>query len=694
VRRNTKKKEIIIVLLCLSAIAVSSGLLYHSLSKKSGGITTQIGTIVFKRKTAQRKLDSNSSWELLYKDSPVFNRDMIRTSDDSLSIIHFENGNELELDENTLVYIEIDEDNVTIDFLEGAVYIRNSTPGKPFIIKYGDTVVELEDAEASLIKNSDNTVTMAVRSGSGTITDRDGTETITRDDTVIISDSGFKIDRSQISLIEPPLNRFIISADTDITVNFTWQSTLTAPFVLHISSSRDFSDEKTVLCDTKSEKANFKPGSYYWKVSHRESDAMSIIGKFSVIQDAEPFLLLPENRSTVLSYSRNPVITFSWSSSAFPTSYTLNIYSDKALKDKVATKITDQKKATIDTLSFGTYYWNVTSMYNFSASDTNVSSNAGMFAIKKSDSVQLPDLLRPSNNDTFSSDFFKKNRLLFNWSRNADINEYELQISERLDFETLYYSGKTANTALYVEKHLPPGTYYWRLHYFDKAKDKYTYSDVRSFTVSSETAIEPISPGNRAVISSDKTIRIRWKDSSDWNYYRIELSKDHEFKDISESIVTRNNHADVHVAEGSYFWRISRLDDKGLPISTYTGGTFAVSGDSGDLSSTIVIVSPKNRSSIDMTNQSLLKISWKSDKDFDRYTVELLKDGISLIKKQTTRNNYTITELSKLDRGSFVIRISPSDTKEVSGSTESEFNILLQPLQKPGLITNEITISE
>ena len=91
-KKNTpfRASDLVIVLLCCAG-AIASGVLFwkeynRTLTKLN---EEPIGTIVFKKRTAQRKFSDRVVWDTLKQESPVYNGDTIRTIDQSEASITF-----------------------------------------------------------------------------------------------------------------------------------------------------------------------------------------------------------------------------------------------------------------------------------------------------------------------------------------------------------------------------------------------------------------------------------------------------------------------------------------------------------------------------------------------------------------------------------------------------------------------------
>ena len=103
-------------------ITACSVLLYADYARRadSGG-ARRIGTITFKKEVAQRKYQSQVIWEDLDRDAPVYNNDTIRTADLSEAVISLADGTKINMDENSLILLEMSGKGINIDFSSGSI---------------------------------------------------------------------------------------------------------------------------------------------------------------------------------------------------------------------------------------------------------------------------------------------------------------------------------------------------------------------------------------------------------------------------------------------------------------------------------------------------------------------------------------------------------------------------------------------
>ena len=130
-RKKTKFKshlsDFLIVLVCLSVCAVSLYFFWRMLNHSTvRSDKEKIATIYFKQKVAQRQFNDSVVWERLSQNSPLYDKDTIYTSDFSQAIVKFNDGTQLELNENTMLKLSYSEKGVEINISGGEIQIDAS----------------------------------------------------------------------------------------------------------------------------------------------------------------------------------------------------------------------------------------------------------------------------------------------------------------------------------------------------------------------------------------------------------------------------------------------------------------------------------------------------------------------------------------------------------------------------------------
>jgi len=112
-------------------ILVFSLLLYLDMRGGRGGARTEeIGTITFKRQTAQRKYAEQVVWDDLAQSVPVYNYDTIRTADMSEAVVRLKDGTEIALNENSMVLLVMSSDDASVEFMRGSIAARRDDAGR------------------------------------------------------------------------------------------------------------------------------------------------------------------------------------------------------------------------------------------------------------------------------------------------------------------------------------------------------------------------------------------------------------------------------------------------------------------------------------------------------------------------------------------------------------------------------------
>nr|MCR5046926.1 FecR family protein [Treponema sp.] len=100
-----------------------------------------IATITFKHKTAQRKFQERMIWDRLRQHSPVYDGDTIRTAAESEATIYFEDGNIMELGENTMAQVFFHDGQVETSVSGGVFVVDSSNAKNGALVKTGSSSV-------------------------------------------------------------------------------------------------------------------------------------------------------------------------------------------------------------------------------------------------------------------------------------------------------------------------------------------------------------------------------------------------------------------------------------------------------------------------------------------------------------------------------------------------------------------------
>ncbi len=104
-----------------------AALFYFDLHKNiSIGSFESIGTVSFKINSIQRKFDTAVVWQAIQSESPLRDKDTIKTYPEADAIIKLNDGTEIQVDENTMIYLDYSGKSPNINFEGGSIQINNS----------------------------------------------------------------------------------------------------------------------------------------------------------------------------------------------------------------------------------------------------------------------------------------------------------------------------------------------------------------------------------------------------------------------------------------------------------------------------------------------------------------------------------------------------------------------------------------
>ena len=185
----------------------------------------QIGIISFKQKTVQRKYGDRVVWEGMEASFPLYNRDSIRTGDLSDAEITLTDGTKLEIDENSLIVLNITKEEKEIDFAYGTLSANSSSndSGEAIKIKSGETVVALDKSDVSLKQNEDKSLILDVKSGVASLFQNGKENLINNGEKAVLSDQETKITKNPLKVISPSSNLKLASANAIADVEFAFE---------------------------------------------------------------------------------------------------------------------------------------------------------------------------------------------------------------------------------------------------------------------------------------------------------------------------------------------------------------------------------------------------------------------------------------------------------------------------------------
>ena len=188
-------------------IILFSCLFYFDLNRNINiGDFESIGTVSFKINSIQRKFDSAVVWHSISSNAPLKNRDTIKTYPESDAIIKLKDGTEIQVDENSMIFLDLQGNTPNINFEGGSIQINNSKSGKPnqeIVVKTKNQTLKLTGSDAK-IDSSGKNINVSMEKGSATIEDSDGkSQKLNSNEIATLGESGVTTRKTPYILQEP-----------------------------------------------------------------------------------------------------------------------------------------------------------------------------------------------------------------------------------------------------------------------------------------------------------------------------------------------------------------------------------------------------------------------------------------------------------------------------------------------------------
>ncbi|HQO03447.1 MAG TPA: DUF4962 domain-containing protein [Spirochaetota bacterium] len=707
--------KIDILVLSISAVIITtfSLLLYLDLTKRiEFGATQQVGNIIFKRKVAQRKYNRQVIWEEVEQNQTLYNRDSIRTAENSDAVIKLKDGTRIELGENSMILLSLSSDAININFAHGTIYAKRDAVGlqdlKKLTIQSNKTSVSIDTSNIKVSESIGKDIQVIVSKGTANIkTDKEERVVTSREKATIRSATGeMTVEKVVYRLIRPLPNEFLGNPGTVMPVGFTWdQNNYRGLSRCELSRDSDFSGIVQAT-DTSDSAASFSlsPGNYYWRVraiKGKGKSSESETRRFTILQVRPVTLRAPEHASTITYLRETPLIQLQWNKNNFATSYLIEISKSPDMKNTVRTIESLDTRIGLTLEKPGTYFWKVSPKSGVVSLNESWSSAVNSFTLAQQTRYQPPLLHFPGNNEKISSLELAHRKLLFNWESNSEIRAFRIMIaadrafSKELitkDVEANYYSTGSP---------LSQGTWHWKVAALHNGTQVSDYSNTGSFIITGRESVELLTPADSEILYLKKDteqsgIVFSWKKISVPGTYNVEISNDRNFSNIYRTFNSTGYSAQSNnITSGSYYWRVRFIGEKSAKeltrsiVRSFTLKAPLVAPE---------LVSPVH-TSIDMKNRTAIPFRWKKTRGATSYHLQLfaVKGGIRhlVFHERTAGNEYRFSQLKLLDRGEYLWSIKATRTEGTGGKIVQEsavsrglFTIKLDvPYKKPKILS-------
>ncbi|MDR1318363.1 MAG: hypothetical protein LBJ90_01960 [Treponema sp.] len=421
-KKRSGLPDLLVGSICLSGALLMGYLFWKDINRTLVKISeVPVGSITYKHNGAQRRFQERLIWGVVQRGSPVYKGDLIRTADLSDAVISFGTGVEIGLSENSLIQVfydtvaglrlELSGGNIAVDAKDTGLVV--SSGGRKVSVSAGSSASLDSDSESG-------SLSIKVAEGSASVSTAAGLQEIGAGAALIVAEDGQVEKKAQVTVISPQANQRILSRENvpgEVTFAFkTTGFTGGEKIRLDLAEDRRFSRIIQTLEDPSNTAltARLAPGTWWWRAYAVPAGQGSVLsgnspqsgaappdaarGRLSVVYAPAPELRFPAEGER-LSYrgaapetpggkearGAAPSVRFRWSSRSNDgdSVYFLQVADNRELLNPAIAETVEGFSFTSSSLTEGTWYWRVSSLYGDGKQGAVPASGTASFSITR-----------------------------------------------------------------------------------------------------------------------------------------------------------------------------------------------------------------------------------------------------------------------------------------------------------------------
>jgi len=667
---------VLIILLCFSASAYE---LYRDFTGARVRDGERVGFIVYKNRQAEQKAGGSVLWAALRQNSPVYNYDTIRTGTASSATINFDNATKIELNEESMIVINIEGKTSTLSLEGGSVVIAGATDGKEVSLKTRDGTITATGGELAIRDTADG-ITVQAKSGTATVRTEANAALVAIEENARYNVNTAKIEPPAIVLTAPTQNQVFVSESGQEPIPFAWELrsekqavpsdtaptegadvalTEAAPATLVIASDPNFSETILIQENTENGATVYVPtGKYFWKI-----DGFDEVHSFTVLKAQAPALIAPVG-ATIPKIETPPDVLFSWSKAGDASRFLLEVFRKGETEQAILSRTTERRSVAFAIAEEGEYAWKVTALVG--PKETPFVSEEGSFRVVNG--KLLPPTLAPSVETSVFA--ITEGTSLLVWDPVPGAERYEVSITQETDPDASQNRAIISANFLKTEKALSPGAYKIFARSLAESVSS-PWSTPCALTVRSIQALSPIAPvKDLSPAIMGQKMPFQWNDPNRGVRYRLVVSARPDLSDPFFDNIVQGTSYELALPQrtaGTFSWSVALLDSAGKPVATCVPENFTVL----ERPRQPVPLSPIRGIELNINTLDNLVFTWEKESEPTRYTVRLYRmaGGMrSLAGTWETKDaSLTIADLTSLALDSFSWELTAN--REVNGFT-------------------------
>ncbi len=333
-------------------------------------------------------------WQRLARDMGVFEGDAVFVPPGAAATLHFDDGTELDLDERSLVVVEVPKQGVrTLQLRQGSVSGR---VGEVTLdIQTPNGTAQLGRSSEARVELAQGTLAVAVKKGSAAVAHQGSKTTLAQGQRASASQNGVVAEKPwPVELGEPAANLTRVFSGAPPALSLTWSGAVSPGARVQVARDRFFAflDRDVPAVGGTLTLERPAVGVSWWRVVDAQGGALSEARRFVFSEDVAPVTMLPRQGDVVLA-PEGGVVAFAWTPLVGVSKYRLELSPSQGFEPVTLTHDVTQAEARLPlALPEGTWFWRVRVVDD---RDASANSAIARFRLIHKGIPEAPELYNP-----------------------------------------------------------------------------------------------------------------------------------------------------------------------------------------------------------------------------------------------------------------------------------------------------------
>lgn len=572
------------------ALVISSGcfigtVVWYESGKTENGLRDKKPVARLNNSTneVQRKPKQRVIWESVNKNDEFFPGEAVRTAPNAEAQLYFlKSHTTVHLDPDSLVVLEENEKGLSLDFLQGNMFVQSNQgeqTGEGLTVKTGNGEIKMKSADMSLSKNKNGNVNLEVHRGEAELSQGSKKTALNKEKSAELSESGVNVANDRMQVLRPQAgDTLYLNLSKGEKLDLGWTPIATGYSVsFEIGKTRSALEKIAGISapgDSGQYKLPSKPGRWYMRLvatssNPKQPPLASTVIPFIIEPKAAPSLVEPRQEAVILKTDPEAGIAFKWLGRHKFISQVIEIATDPLFKKISAHESLDgDVNSYSGKLADGAYFWRVTGFLKLKDKNEGLSSPAGKFTVLSKWEVKPPSQLSPPPNQHLSFFDVQKSGVPLKWQAPQGVERFKVVVERKVNDGWKEAHQQETETSSVRVADLKPGTYQWKVASIDSKGGEAKVSAPQQFTIEEMPKIEWVDAApltEHEFQTPTPSLKGQWKPlASQVATYRFKIASEEQGLDGAEWQLTKQSLFDISVpTEGRYQVQVEALNTKG-----------------------------------------------------------------------------------------------------------------------------------